>query len=64
MSFPDSPTMYLGCSVYGFNTWDDAYQAADEFTEFAPNNHDEFERWLKYLKIEFTVVSRNCGERA
>lgn len=60
MIFPDRPTMVLGCKVYGFDNWDDAYRAMDEFTGYV-GNHEEFEKWLHYLTIEFEVLESKCS---
>ena len=62
MTFPDRPTMHLGCVIYGFESWDDAYRAADEYTDYSPDSREEFEKWLHYLSIKFEVVSNNCGD--
>ena len=65
MTFNDQPTMHLGCCIYSFDNWEDAERACDEFVDYAIHHeYDAFESWLRFLNINFTVISKQCGEKA
>lgn len=52
--------MHIGCKVYAFETWTEAEEACDLFTDFTEGKIQDFEQTLIGMGVQFEIISDSC----